>query len=168
MAGSDSQPNLSPDGKQVLFVRRVDRDVQEIWLASVDLATPTHPLSSNRYSSGDGRTRAFSFRTGHAGLLQAVRSDGSSLAAWEGRMIETEGIMTAREELHRLIDRIPESDVATTQKLLRALVDPVELAILSAEEDEEPEGEDERAAVDAAMDDPSADIPFDQLRRVRM
>lgn len=76
--------------------------------------------------------------------------------------------MTRREELHRLIDRIPENDVATTQKLLRALVDPVELAILSAEEDDEPEGEDERAAVDAAMADPSTDIPFEQLRQVRM
>ncbi len=57
--------------------------------------------------------------------------------------------MTPREELHRLVDHIPESQVATTQKLLRALVDPVELAILSAEEDDEPESEDERAAVEA-------------------
>jgi hypothetical protein len=83
-------------------------------------------------------------------------------------MIEAELLMTTREELHRLVDHIPESEVATTQKLLRALVDPVELAILSAEEDDEPESEDERAAVKAALADPSADVPFEHLRRVRM
>jgi len=32
-----------------------------------------------------------------------------------------------REELHFLLDRIPDSDVATARKILRALVDPVEL-----------------------------------------
>lgn len=78
--------------------------------------------------------------------------------------MQKEGLMTTREELHRLVDHIPESEVATTQKLLRALVDPVELAILSAEEDNEPEGEDERAAVEAALADPSADVPFEPLR----
>ena len=31
--------------------------------------------------------------------------------------------MTAREELHHLVDHIPENDVRTTRKLLRALVD---------------------------------------------
>ncbi len=76
--------------------------------------------------------------------------------------------MTTREELHRLVDHIPESEVATTQKILRALVDPVELAILSAEEDDEPESEEERAAVETALADPSADIPFERLRRVRL
>jgi len=84
-----------------------------------------------------------------------------------GRMIDTERLMTAREELHRLVDYIPESEIATTQKLLRALADPVELAILSAEEDDEPESEDECAAVEAALTDPSADVPFERLRRVR-
>ena len=75
--------------------------------------------------------------------------------------------MTAREELHRLVDHIPESEVRTTRKLLRALVDPVELAILSAEEDDEPEGDRERAAVEAALSDSGADVPFERLRRVR-
>ena len=75
--------------------------------------------------------------------------------------------MATREELHRLVDHIPESEVKTTQKLLRALVDPVELAILSAEEDDEPESEEERAAVDAALGGAEPDIPFEQLRRTR-
>ena len=82
-------------------------------------------------------------------------------------MIESEGIMTAREELHRLVDHIPESEVRVTQRLLRALVDPVELALLSAEEDDEPESDGERAAVEAALASPEPDIPFEQIRRVR-
>ena len=76
--------------------------------------------------------------------------------------------MATREELHRLVDHIPEREVAATQKLLRALMDPVELAILSAEEDDEPESENERAAVEAAMADPSPDVPFGRLRRVNI
>jgi hypothetical protein len=82
-------------------------------------------------------------------------------------MIEAEEIMTAREELHQLVDFIPDSEVRTTQKLLRALVDPVELALLSAEEDDEPESDGERAAVEAALADPEPDIPFEKIRRVR-
>ena len=82
-------------------------------------------------------------------------------------MIGTEGLMSNREELHRLLDRIPESDVATTQKFLRSLVDPVELAMLLAPEDDELESAEERAAVAAALSDPSPDIPFEQIRRVQ-
>jgi hypothetical protein len=81
-------------------------------------------------------------------------------------MIETEILMSAREELHLLLDRIPESDVPTTEKFLRSLVDPVELAILTAPEDDEPESQEERAAVAAALADPAPDIPFEEIRRV--
>lgn len=84
-------------------------------------------------------------------------------------MIKTERIMmTARDELHRLVDHLPESDVPTTRKLLSALVDPVELAILMAGEDDELEGDTEREAVRAALDDRGPDVPFEQLRRVRV
>ena len=48
-----------------------------------------------------------------------------------------------------------------------ALADPVELAILNAVVDDEPETEEERAAVESSLNDPSPDIPFEQLRRVR-
>jgi hypothetical protein len=82
-------------------------------------------------------------------------------------MIETETFMSTREELHRLLDRIPESDVPTTQKFLRSLVDPVELAMLLAPEDDEPESGEERAAVEDALADPSPDIPFEQIRRIQ-
>ena len=76
--------------------------------------------------------------------------------------------MTAREELHRLVDHLPESEVPTTRKLLRALVDPVELAIMTAGEDDEPEGDAEREAVRAALADARPDVPFERLRRIRM
>jgi hypothetical protein len=79
-------------------------------------------------------------------------------------MIEIEPFMSAREELHLLLDRIPESDVPTTRKFLRALIDPVELAILTATEDDEPESEEERAAVEAALADPAPDVPWEQIR----
>jgi len=54
-----------------------------------------------------------------------------------------------REELHVLLDRIPESDVATARKFLRALANPVELALLNAPPDDEPLSAHEQAAWDA-------------------
>jgi hypothetical protein len=72
-----------------------------------------------------------------------------------------------RQELHALLDHIPEGDVVTARKFLRSLVDPVELVLLSAPPDDEPETEEEGAAVAAALADPAADIPFEQIRRVR-
>ena len=72
-----------------------------------------------------------------------------------------------RRELHALVDRIPDSDVPAARKVLRALADPVEFAILSAALDDEPETEEERASVASSLVDPSPDIPFEQLRRNR-
>jgi hypothetical protein len=46
------------------------------------------------------------------------------------------------------------------------LVDPVELALSNAPADE-PEDAEERTAVDAALADASADVPFEQVRRRR-
>jgi len=54
-----------------------------------------------------------------------------------------------RDELHVLLECIPESEVATTRKILRALADPVELALLNAPEDDEPLSAHEEAAWDA-------------------
>ena len=72
-----------------------------------------------------------------------------------------------RHELHALVDHIPESDVPAARKLLRALADPVELAIQTAPLDDELETEEERAVVVSSLADDSADIPFEQLRRKR-
>jgi hypothetical protein len=72
-----------------------------------------------------------------------------------------------RHELHTLLDHIPDSDVPSVRKILRALADPVELAILTAPLDDEPETEQERASVASSLADGSPDIPFEQLRRIR-
>ena len=60
------------------------------------------------------------------------------------------GTGSMREELRTLVDHICESDVPIARKLLRALVDPVELALLNARPDDEPLSEHERAAMDEA------------------
>jgi hypothetical protein len=72
-----------------------------------------------------------------------------------------------RRELHALVDHIPESDVPAARKALRALADPVELAILTAPLDDEPETEEEQASVASSLADASPDIPFERLRRIR-
>ena len=52
-----------------------------------------------------------------------------------------------RSELHELLDRIPEQEVESAREFLRSLVDPVETALLSAPEDDEPLSTHERAAL---------------------
>jgi hypothetical protein len=74
---------------------------------------------------------------------------------------------TDRHELHTPVDHIPENDVPAARKILRALADPAEMAILTAPLDDEPETEEERAAVALSLADASPDIPFEQLRRRR-
>ena len=37
-----------------------------------------------------------------------------------------------RQELHRLLDHIPDSDIGTARKFLRSLLDPVALSLLNA------------------------------------
>jgi hypothetical protein len=72
-----------------------------------------------------------------------------------------------RHELHTLLDHIPDGDVPSLRKILRALADPVELAILTAPLDDEPETEEERASVASSLADGSPDIPFEELRRIQ-
>ena len=58
--------------------------------------------------------------------------------------------MVTREELHNIIDFLPDSMLeASGQAILDFLKkeDPVLLALLTAREDDEPETEEERAAV---------------------
>jgi hypothetical protein len=72
---------------------------------------------------------------------------------------------TVRHELHILLDHIPENDVPAARKFLRSLVDPVELSLLSAPLDDEPESEEERAAVEAARAQPGPGTPHDEVLR---
>ncbi len=62
----------------------------------------------------------------------------------------TVGIRTIREELRILVDHIPDSEVATARKILRALIDPVELSLLTAPPDDEPLSDHEKAALEEA------------------
>jgi hypothetical protein len=80
-------------------------------------------------------------------------------------MIEAESSMTSREELHKLVDHIPDADVAAARKILRSLVDPVELSLLTAPFDDEPESEEELAAVEKALSDPRSDVPMEDVLR---
>ena len=52
----------------------------------------------------------------------------------------------SRGELHKLVDHIPEPEVASVRNYLRSLLDPVELALLNAPADDEPMSEHERTA----------------------
>jgi len=56
-----------------------------------------------------------------------------------------------REELRTLVDHISESDVPTARKLLRALVDPVDLALLNALPDDEALSEHEETATEESF-----------------
>jgi hypothetical protein len=66
-------------------------------------------------------------------------------------MPEVAGITTVREELHALLDHIPDADVLTARKILRSLVDPVALALVNAPPDDEPLSAHEKAAVEAGQ-----------------
>jgi hypothetical protein len=69
----------------------------------------------------------------------------------------------AHREMHWLLDHIPEADVPTARKFLRALADPVALSLLNAPLDDEPEIETEHAAVDAAKREPGRGAPHEDI-----
>lgn len=70
-----------------------------------------------------------------------------------------------RQELHVLVDCIPTSDLPTARKIVRSLVDPAELAILNASPDDEPESEEERAAVEAARRETGPGVAHEEVLR---
>lgn len=64
--------------------------------------------------------------------------------------------MPTRDSLHRLIDALPESELAAAERFLRylrATTDPVLRGLLDAPLDDEPETEEERQAVQEARDE---------------
>jgi len=73
--------------------------------------------------------------------------------------------MTSREELHKLVDHIPEADVGAARKILRSLVAPVALSLLTAAPDDEPETEEERAEVEAARRETGAGTSHEEVLR---
>jgi len=68
-----------------------------------------------------------------------------------------------RQELHRLLEHIPDSEVSAGRKFLRSFVDPVTFSLLTAPFDEEPVTEEERAAVEAARREPGSGTPHEQV-----
>jgi hypothetical protein len=70
-----------------------------------------------------------------------------------------------RQELHVLVDHIPESDLPAARKILRGLMDPVALTPLSAPLDDEPETAEERAEVDRALAEPGSGTPHEEVLR---
>ena len=52
-----------------------------------------------------------------------------------------------RQHAHQLIDRMPEAQLSGLVQFLETIVDPVTVALRSAPLDDEPETDDEKAAV---------------------
>lgn len=76
----------------------------------------------------------------------------------------------AREKLHGLIESLPSEDVPTALRILEALnssSDPVPLALRDVPIDDEPETEEERAAVAEARREieEGKGIPHDEVMR---
>jgi len=64
--------------------------------------------------------------------------------------------MTTRETLRKMVDLLPESEWEAARRVLEerlAKHDPVLRAFLNAPEDDEPETEEERAAVEEAYEE---------------
>ena len=64
--------------------------------------------------------------------------------------------MATKEDLHKLIDKLPEDEIQAATLYLQHLQnrnDPVLAALLNAPEDDEPETEYERQAVAEGMED---------------
>lgn len=78
--------------------------------------------------------------------------------------------ITSRTKLHQLVDELPESEIAAAERFLaylRHVQDPVLRALLEAPEDDEPETEEERAAVAEAYKDLKAGrvVGHEQIKR---
>ncbi|MCI0439612.1 MAG: hypothetical protein L0177_10840 [Chloroflexi bacterium] len=64
--------------------------------------------------------------------------------------------MTTREDLHRLVDELPENEIHSARRYLeylRSFNDPILKSLWEAPEDDEPETEEERRGVEEAYED---------------
>ncbi len=77
--------------------------------------------------------------------------------------------MSTKETLHRLVDSLPNDALAEAERYLTALQtsEPVLRMLLSAKPDDEPETEEERAAVAEAYEDVRAGrlVPMAEIER---
>ncbi|MBI2916577.1 MAG: hypothetical protein HYY01_01170 [Chloroflexi bacterium] len=75
-----------------------------------------------------------------------------------------------RDALHRLVDQLPDGELQAAQRFLaylRDMGDPVLRAFLEAPEDDEPETEEERLAVEQAKEEirQGKGIPWEEVKR---
>ena len=87
-----------------------------------------------------------------------------------GERSERRTITEAREQLHDLVESLPSEDVPTARRVLEALIssaDQVPLALRDIPFDDEPETEEERAAVAEAYREieEGKGIPHDEVIR---
>ena len=80
--------------------------------------------------------------------------------------------MTAKEELHRIVDLLPDSETQAALRFLEYLRDaphddPVTPMLLSAPEDSEPLSPEEEAAVEKGLQEMRSGqtIPWEEVRR---
>lgn len=80
--------------------------------------------------------------------------------------------MHARDDLHQLIEELPEAEIARASRVLRALLGSAEdegrlYTLDTAPEDDEPETPDERAAVAEALRDveEGRTVPHEEVKR---
>lgn len=76
-------------------------------------------------------------------------------------------MVTTREALYRLVDSIPMDQLDDARQRLEPLADPVLAALANAPYDDEPETDEERAAVAEARADLNAGnfVTMEELRR---
>lgn len=81
--------------------------------------------------------------------------------------METREGVISRENLHRLVDALPDQNLLAAKEAIEPLADPFLAALASAPIDDEPESEEERAAVAEAVDDLTHGRirPWDDVRR---
>jgi hypothetical protein len=66
---------------------------------------------------------------------------------------ENNTMAMTRSDLHRLLDAVPDETLGAVQRALEPLADPFLLALATAPIDDEPETDEERAAVTEARED---------------
>ena len=70
-----------------------------------------------------------------------------------------------RAELHRLVDELPEASLEPAARLLEQARDPVVAALDASPWDDEPYTQEERAAVEAALEEAGTSVPLEQASR---
>ena len=73
--------------------------------------------------------------------------------------------MSPRDELHIILDQLPERDVPTASRFLRSLVDPVDLSLATAPIEDEPETQEEREAAERARRESGPGTPHEEVLR---